>query len=82
MFSASPMFRNMGSESGMPAKEVKPGDPLVRTCGIQAPHFPLNTNLDTIVTYSYPLLGTQKQTTHFESLMDSQGIPQWFKTVE
>ena len=42
----------------------------------------LNATLDTVVTYSYPILGTRQVSVHFEARNDAQGVPQWFKTIE
>jgi hypothetical protein len=80
--SMSATIRNNRTQAEVPAKQVAAGATLVRTCGILAPNFPLNTILDTEVTYAYPILGTRHETMHFASQKDAQGVPQWFKTVQ
>jgi hypothetical protein len=77
-----PIVRNSWTESELPTEEVSAGDTLVRGCGVVTKDLNLNATLDTVVTYSYPILGTRHVTVHFEARKDAQGVPQWFKTIE
>jgi hypothetical protein len=77
-----PIVSNNWTEPELPTAEVNAGDTLVRGCGVVTKDLNLNATLDTVVTYSYPLLRTRHVTVHFEARNDAQGIPQWFKTIE
>jgi hypothetical protein len=76
------IVRNSGTEPEPPTEEVNAGDTLVRGCGVKTENLNLNATLETVVTYSYPILGTRQVSVHFEARNDAQGIPQWFKTIE
>ncbi len=77
-----PIITNSGTEPEPPTEEVNAGDTLVRGCGVVTKDLNLNATLDTLVTYSYPILGARHVTVHFEARKDAQGVPQWFKTIE
>ncbi len=82
IFNIRPMVRNNSTEPEPPTEKVNAGDTLVRGCGVKTENLNLNATLETVVTYSYPILGTQQVSVHFEARNDAQGVPQWFKTIE
>jgi hypothetical protein len=82
ILNVGPMVRNSSTEPEAPTERVNAGDTLVRGCGVKTENLNLNATLQTVVIYSYPILGTQQVSVHFEARNDAQGVPQWFKTIE
>ena len=77
-----PMVINNHNEPEVPLDEVNAGETVVRGCGMVTKDVPFNSTIDVEVTYQYPLLGTRQVSVHFESRRDTNGIPQWFKTIK
>ena len=79
---APPMINDVqigGSANQLPAAEIKPGDQVVRGCGVKADHFPFNATLIFRVKYHILVFGYETKDVRFISKFDAQGIPQWFR---